>query len=80
MNWDAWNGHWKLKCVGPPAILNIDNVREGYREAILRGQKSDERLVMIGEEDGDQNRLREMFERQTANGDVSGVPVGPAHK
>jgi hypothetical protein len=47
--WDAWAGHWKRKCVGKPSILSVDDVRESFREAVLRGQPRSERLVMIGE-------------------------------
>lgn len=63
-NWDSWAGHWKRKKVGKPVLLTSDAVREGYKEAILRGTRSDERLVMIGEEAGLNNRLRQEFERQ----------------
>lgn len=66
-NWDSWAGHWKRKCVHKPTLLNVDDVRGLYREAVVNGRKSDERLVMIGEGQPPDRLL----ERQRANGHPS---------
>lgn len=47
VNWDAWAGHHKRKCVGKPMILTSDAIGEEFRQAIARGYKSDERLMDI---------------------------------
>lgn len=63
-NWDAWAGHWKPKCVGKPKPLTADRIGHKYKEAVLRGHRSDEKLVMIG---GDsQEKLAKEFHRQVA--------------
>jgi len=46
-NWDAWAGHYKPKCVGKPAPLSISQVNQKYREAVLRNQPHNERMVYI---------------------------------
>ena len=46
--WDAWAGHFKQKCVGKPHLLTADQVRQEFREALLRGHKNGEQLVMVG--------------------------------
>lgn len=52
--WDAWAGHWKRKLVTKPAPWTMDVIRQNCRDAVLRGQQSTERLVMIG---GDRPKL-----------------------
>lgn len=47
-NWSSWAGHWKPKCVGKPVLVTSDDVHEKYRQAVLRGQKSDEKMVEVG--------------------------------
>jgi hypothetical protein len=47
--WDAWAGHWKRKLVTKPSLLTADSVIMAYREAIMRGQISTEKLIMVGE-------------------------------
>lgn len=47
--WDCWAGHWKRKCVFRPMPLTMDCVRKEYQEAVARGQKSDEKLMFVGE-------------------------------
>ena len=47
VTWGSWAGHWKRKCVGRPALLTVDAVREQFIDAVLRGQRSDERLLMV---------------------------------
>jgi hypothetical protein len=48
-NWDAWAGHWKLKCVPRPTLLACNDVRENFRQAVLRNQPSNERLLVLEE-------------------------------
>jgi hypothetical protein len=38
--WDAWSGHYKMKLVGKPVIIDTDTVSERYRQAILRNERS----------------------------------------
>lgn len=52
VNWDAWAGHHKRKCVGKPTMLTCDSVREQFREAIASGLTDTERLVTIRGCDG----------------------------
>lgn len=47
VNWDAWAGHWKPKCVGKPTVLSADNVGAKYREAVKSGRRSDEKLITV---------------------------------
>jgi hypothetical protein len=49
VHWDCWAAHWKLKRVMPPQVLTSDMIIKDYQEAILRGQRRDRKLVMIGE-------------------------------
>ena len=50
-NWDAWAGHWKLKCVGKPELQTTDGVSDRYIEAILSGRRLDETLIQVGSGD-----------------------------
>ena len=50
--WDSWAGHVKKKVVGKPTLLTTDMVREGFREAIVSGRKSDEKLVDVCKANG----------------------------
>jgi hypothetical protein len=53
--WDCWAGHLKQKSVGKPRPLNCDVVRKEFREAIVRNQPSDEKLVFFdGQNEGKQ--------------------------
>lgn len=47
VNWDAWAGHHKRKCVGKPSLLTTESVRDTFKEALLSGRRHDERLVDI---------------------------------
>lgn len=62
VNWDAWAGHWKSKCVGRPFVLTQDAVNERFRAAMaipsmstpvpqdeLRLVQPSERLNRLGE-------------------------------
>jgi hypothetical protein len=50
VNWDAWAGHWKPKRVRKPRPVTLDQIGTNYREAVLRGRRSDEatREIRIG--------------------------------
>lgn len=54
-NWDAWAGHVKQKIVGPPEVPTADVISETFKRAVLRDQRSDERLMMVGHDDPDWN-------------------------
>jgi predicted O-methyltransferase YrrM len=47
--WDSWAGHYKLKCVGKPKLLTVSDVREQFRDAIVRNHPANEKLVMVGD-------------------------------
>lgn len=47
VNWDAWAGHFKEKCVGKPTMLTRDMVAEGFRDALKRDWHSRERLIDV---------------------------------
>lgn len=55
-NWDAWAGHWKRKCVGRPILMSVDSVRNEFRDAVLRNQPMDEKLIHVKESRRDQIR------------------------
>jgi hypothetical protein len=47
--WDCWAGHIKPIVVDKPDLLTMDMVRDTYRQGILRGQISTEKLIMLGD-------------------------------
>jgi hypothetical protein len=47
-NWSAWAAHLKVKRCRKPTFIGVEQVAENYKQALLRGQASDERLMMIG--------------------------------
>lgn len=52
VNWDAWAGHHKRKCVGKPSLLTVDSVRNEFREALSKGMSNTERLITVRGADG----------------------------
>lgn len=59
--WDSWAGHWKWKCVGKPKIIHADQVADSLFAAKIAGKKSTERLVMVGDGEGEQVLPRAEF-------------------
>lgn len=51
VNWDAWCGHWKKSKVRKPSVFTVEMVRDEFRDALLRGYKNTERLIILGEGD-----------------------------
>lgn len=47
VNWDAWAGHVKRKIVGRPLVITADSIRGTFREALIRGFKSNERIIDV---------------------------------
>jgi hypothetical protein len=47
-NWDAWAGHWKVKCVDKPDCLTVDDVNEKYARACIEGHRRSQRYVELG--------------------------------
>lgn len=47
VNWDAWAGHMKPKCVGKPLPLATDNVHQNLRRSILEGRQRGERMTYV---------------------------------
>lgn len=35
-NWDAWAGHWKMKCVGRPLLFDTARLRSSFTEYVIR--------------------------------------------
>lgn len=50
-NWDAWSGHCKPKIVHRPKPIYNDQIGWKYFEAVTKGHRHDERMVIVGEED-----------------------------
>lgn len=48
IHWSCWAGHIKLKTVGKPLPITTDMVRKDFEEAVLRGHRSDEKLIYQG--------------------------------
>lgn len=47
VNWDAWVGHWKVKCVDKPVILSSEDVNRKLIRAAMEGQSRDIRSVEL---------------------------------
>ncbi len=45
VTWDCWAGHTKPYVVGKPWAITDEEVREPYRQAVLRGLSADDKLV-----------------------------------
>ncbi|HUU84207.1 MAG TPA: hypothetical protein VM243_11955 [Phycisphaerae bacterium] len=58
IHWGAWAGHYKQKCVSKPVIVTSDYANDRLLRAALMGRASNERLVMIGDDDGSPPRAR----------------------
>lgn len=69
VNWDAWAGHWKRVCVAKPQLIHSDQVREQFRQAVLRGGKSDERTLMMEDRHGPERGARERLGATPPGGD-----------
>lgn len=48
INWDAWAGHWKPKCVGKPRGVYAETISAKYTKAALQNQKYSENQVFVG--------------------------------
>ena len=46
-NWDAWSGHWKPRCVDKPYLPTVETVNDRFTQAVLRGHKANERMMVI---------------------------------
>ena len=51
-NWDAWCGHWKLKCVGRPVPVTTKMIADKFRRALRKELNIDdgEELVVWGKD------------------------------
>jgi hypothetical protein len=49
-NWDAWAGHWKVKCVDKPICLSSDDVNAKLLRAATSGKPRNLRRVELGAE------------------------------
>ena len=47
VNWDAWAGHWKPRCVGKPTVIAADAVSETFKKAVLASSRSDRRVLNV---------------------------------
>lgn len=87
VNWDAWAGHWKPKCVGKPELIRVDQVSQTLREVVLRNQPTG-RAIRIIRPSGklpvhpaDANGVKFGIppeRRMTLNGNGKGVPISPS--
>lgn len=48
--WDCWAGHSKPEMVGKPVVIHSDTINAMYREAVLRGARSDEKQIQLNPE------------------------------
>ena len=53
VNWDAWSGHWKRKCVGRPKPIFREQVHKKFVEAATNGPSMSKKLFFVQESDGD---------------------------
>lgn len=53
VNWDAWSGHWKRKCVGRPKPIFREQVHQKFIEAATKGLSMKKKLFFVQESDGD---------------------------
>jgi hypothetical protein len=47
VNWDAWAGHWKVKCVDKPVVLSSEDVNNKLIRAATDGQERAWRTVEL---------------------------------
>lgn len=47
VNWDAWAGHYKPKCVGKPKPITVSEINESYKAAVRRNHAADEQVVFV---------------------------------
>lgn len=47
--WPCWAGHYKPKCVGKPIPTTIDQVNERYVNAVKRGNRQGEKVIVVGD-------------------------------
>ena len=62
INWDAWAGHWKPKCVTRPKFIHVDHVSSRLAAAVNRNHRSREQLIDF------QPKRRFPFETQANEG------------
>lgn len=46
-NWDAWAAHWKPEKVRKPRTLTADRVSQTYRDVVLRGTQTGEKVMAV---------------------------------
>lgn len=51
VNWDAWAGHWKMKCVGRPKPIWREQIHQKFRDAVLADVSCSKKLTFVREED-----------------------------
>lgn len=51
VNWDAWAGHMKSKCVGKPVPTNTDGMHQNLRRSVASGIKGGERMIYVHRND-----------------------------
>jgi hypothetical protein len=47
INWDAWAGHYKPKCVGKPRPITISEINDSYKAAFRRNHAADEKFSFV---------------------------------
>mgnify|MGYP001593860219 CR=1 FL=1 len=76
INWDAWAGHWKPRCVGKPTMIKADHVSHKLAAAVRANQRSTDRMVYVSRGDTDLNAHREAAASNgvLSNGSVESAP------
>lgn len=77
VNWDAWSGHWKKKCVGRPKPIFREQVHKTFVDAVLRNISRDKKLVFVQEHDGEQGSESSGNNPQPAASNAGGGDHGP---
>lgn len=52
VNWDAWSGHWKKKCVGKPKPIYREQIHQKFIDAAQKNISARQKLLFVQESDG----------------------------
>ena len=74
VNWDAWAGHWKQKCVGRPKPIFREQVHQKFIDAVHNSPSLKKKLVFVQEYDGDAG----VQPAGGASTDIASEPVVPS--
>ena len=79
VNWDAWSGHWKRKCVGKPKPILREQVHQKFLEAVRNNISGKQKIRCVHPFEADAAAIRNAVNGgddagvHPASGDDSGV-------